>query len=149
PRRPGDGGRRLQSAAIHDRLAYVGVWRDGTRGGGQAGDAPRTRRNRRPDRARAPVRGDGRRGVRARAGGGGGVVLRDRRRERTARQPPLDQDAARRRCSAVVGAAREAAPERRRLVARAVAAQGGVRWSRSPWLGRQSQRPQAPRSVTS
>ena len=52
PRRAGDGRGQLQGAAVHGRLADLGVRRDGPRGRGQARHAPRARSHRGPGRAR-------------------------------------------------------------------------------------------------
>ena len=55
--RAGDGRRRLQGAAVHRRVADVGVRRHGPGGRGAAGHAPRARGDRGRAGARAPVRG--------------------------------------------------------------------------------------------
>ena len=51
PRRAGDGGRRLQGAAVHRRLADLGVRRDGPGGRGAAGDEARAGGDRRRARS--------------------------------------------------------------------------------------------------
>ena len=61
PRRAGDGGRWLQGAAVHGRLADLGVRRDGAGGRGAPGDETRAGGDRGPRGARAGVPGDGRR----------------------------------------------------------------------------------------
>ena len=53
PRRPGDGGRQLQGAGLHGRLADRRVRRHGPRGRGEARLPQRARRDRGPGRARA------------------------------------------------------------------------------------------------
>ncbi len=92
PRRPGDGRRRLQGAAVHGRLADVGVRRRwGSRGRSGSACAASSRRSR--TRASASGLRGGRRGrLRARQGDQHGRLLRDRRRDRPGRQPALDRD---------------------------------------------------------
>ena len=69
--------------------------------------------------ARARLRGDGRRRLRARAGAEHGRLRRDRRRDRPGRLAALDRDAVRRAHRRVVAARGQEAPQRRRLVTEA------------------------------
>ena len=86
PRRAGDGGRQLQGAALHRRLADRRVRRDGSRGRGEARLPQRARRDRRPGRAQGAVRADGASACTSTARRvNDRLALRDRRRDRPGR----------------------------------------------------------------
>ena len=92
-RRPGDGRGQLQGAAVHGRIPYLRVRRDGPGGRRAARDAPGARGDRRRACPRGRLRTRGQSRLRARWWSEHGGLWGDRRRDRSGRRISLDRHA--------------------------------------------------------
>src|SRR5581483_6605152 len=108
----GDGGRQLQGAALHGRVADGRVRRHGARGRGEARLPAGARGGRGPRRADEALRGDRREDVRAREGRELRDLLRARRRHRPGGLAEVDHDGAPVGPAATAADAEEAAVRR-------------------------------------